>query len=50
MRAYPATLTSGPDGGFTATFCDLAEAITEGESRDEALLRAEAALESALTM
>jgi antitoxin HicB len=50
MRAYPATLTPDPDGGFTVTFRDVPEAITEGDSRDEALLRAEDALESALAM
>jgi hypothetical protein len=41
MRAYPATLTPDPDGGFTVTFRDLPDAITEGDNRDEALLRAE---------
>src|SRR5436309_7877347 len=50
MRAYPAKLTPDPDGGFTVTFRDVPEAITEGESREEALLRAEGALESALAM
>src|SRR5262249_39836491 len=50
MRAYPATLTPDPDGGFTVTFRDVPEAITEGDTRDEALLRAEDALESALAM
>jgi len=50
MQAYPATLTPAPDGGFTVTFRDVPEAITEGDSRDEALLRAEDALESALAM
>jgi antitoxin HicB len=50
MRAYPATLTSDPDGGFTVTFRDVPEAITEGDTREEALLRAEDALESALAM
>ena len=50
MRAYPATLTPDPDGGFTVTFRDVPEAITEGDSREEALLHAEGALESALAM
>jgi antitoxin HicB len=50
MRAYPATLTPDPNGGFTVTFRDVPEAITEGDSREEALLRAEDALESALAM
>ena len=50
MRAYPATLTPDPDAGFTVTFRDVPEAITEGDTREEALLRAEDALESALAM
>src|SRR5258707_8685728 len=50
MRAYPAALTPDPDGGFTVIFRDVPEAITEGDSREEALLRAEDALESALAM
>ena len=35
---------------FTVTFRDVPEAITEGDSREEAVLRAEDALESALAM
>jgi antitoxin HicB len=51
MRSYPAILTSDSDsGGFTVTFRDVPEAITEGDTREEALLRAEDALESALAM
>jgi antitoxin HicB len=50
MRAYPSTLTPDPDGGFTVTFRDVSEAITEADTREEALLRAEDALESALAM
>lgn len=50
MRAYPATLVPDPDGGFTVTFSDVPEAITEGNSREEVLLRAENALGSALAM
>jgi antitoxin HicB len=50
MRAYPATLTPDPDGGFTVTFRDVPEAITEGDSREEAMSRAQDALESALGM
>jgi antitoxin HicB len=50
MRAYFATLTPDPDGGFTVMFRDVPEAITEGDSREEAVLRAEDALESALAM
>ena len=48
--AYPAKLTAEADDGFTVTFRDVPEAITEGDSRDEALMRAEDALESALAM
>jgi antitoxin HicB len=50
MRAYPVALMPDPDGGFTVTFRDVPEAITEGDSREEAVLRAEDALESALAM
>ena len=50
MRAYPAALIPDPDDGFTVTFRDVPEAITEGDTREEALLRAEDALESALAM
>ncbi len=50
MRAYPAALIPDPDGGFTVTFRDVPEAITEGDTREEALLRAEDALELALAM
>jgi len=50
MRAYPATLIPDRDGGFTITFRDVPEAITESDTREEALLRAEDALESALAM
>lgn len=50
MRAHPAALTPDPDGGFTVTFRDVPKAITERDSREEAPLRAEDALESALAM
>src|ERR1700722_20078960 len=50
MRAYPAALTPDPEGGFTVTFRDVPEAITEGDTREEVLRRAEDALESALAM
>ena len=50
MRAYPAALVPDPDGGYTVTFRDVSEAITEGDTREEALLHAEDALESALAM
>ena len=50
MRDYPATLMPDPDGGFTVTFRDVPEAITQGDTREEALVRAVDALESALAM
>ena len=50
MRAYPAALIPDAQGRFTVTFRDVPEAITEGDTREEALLRAEDALESALAM
>jgi antitoxin HicB len=31
MHAYPAALSPNPDGGFTVTFRDVPEAITEGD-------------------
>ena len=51
MRAYPARLLPDDDaGGFTVTFRDVPEAITEADTREDALLHAEDALESALAM
>ena len=50
MCAYPAALIPDPDGGFTVAFRDVPEAITEGDTREEALLRAEDTLESALAV
>lgn len=44
---YPVTLTSDT-GGFVVTFADVPEAITQGDDKTEALLRAVDALESAL--
>src|SRR3989337_1451680 len=47
MFMYPVTLT--PDnGGYVVTFTDIPEAITQGETEDEALTAAKDALESAL--
>lgn len=49
MFIYPVTLT--PDeiaGGFTVTFVDIPEAITQGDTEAEALAAAKDALESAL--
>ncbi|CAN2039573.1 Antitoxin HicB 1 [Candidatus Magnetomoraceae bacterium gMMP-15] len=51
MWDYPVELTPDEeDGGFVVTFPDVPEAITQGEDRDEALLYARDALETALSM
>ncbi len=38
--AYYARLEPQPDGGFTVTFPDLPEAITEGDTEEEAIYNA----------
>jgi antitoxin HicB len=48
MYDYPVTLTPDPDGGFVVTFPDVPEAITQGDTREEALAHARDALETAL--
>lgn len=45
---YPVKLERAGDGGFTVTFPDVPEAITEGDTVEEALMHASDALESAL--
>jgi len=46
---FPVTLIPDPKhGGFVATFPDIPEAITQGETREEALRMAQEALETAL--
>lgn len=47
---YPVKLEAAEEGGFVVTFADVPEAITQGEDRDEAMLRAVDALETALEM
>jgi antitoxin HicB len=47
--AYPYELLPQPEGGFTATFPDVPEAITEGDTEDEAKTMAEDALVTALS-
>jgi antitoxin HicB len=37
---YAAMLEAQPEGGFTETFPDIPEAITEGDTREEALFHA----------
>ncbi len=47
---YPARFVKDKAaGGFVVTFPDVPEAITEGETLEEAMLMAEEALEAALT-
>jgi antitoxin HicB len=47
MFLYPVTLKRVEDGGFVATFKDIPEAITQGETEPEALAAAKDALETA---
>jgi antitoxin HicB len=46
--SYPATLTPDPTGGFVVTFRDWPEAITQGDTVEEALLEAADCLEEAV--
>jgi antitoxin HicB len=47
--AYPVTLTPDEtDGGFVVTFVDFPEAITQGETVEEALVEAADALDEAI--
>ena len=45
---FPVILTPDESGGFVVTFPDIPEAITQGETREEALAMAKEALEAAL--
>jgi antitoxin HicB len=47
--AFPYHLESQPEGGFTVTFPDVPEAITQGDTREEAATMAEDALVTALS-
>ena len=48
--SFPVTLTTDEvDGGFTVTFRDLPEAITQGENIEDALNEAADCLEEAVT-
>jgi antitoxin HicB len=47
--AYPYDLSLQPDGGFTVTFPDVPEAITQGDTNAEAAAMAEDALVTALS-
>jgi antitoxin HicB len=47
--AYPYELLPQPEGGFTITFPDVPEAITQGEGEEDAAAMAEDALVTALS-
>ena len=47
--AYPYELIRQPEGGFTVIFPDVPEAITQGETEEEAAAMAEDALVTALS-
>ena len=48
MYSYPVTVKPAKEGGFIVTFVDIPEAITQAETKTEALLMAREALETAL--
>ncbi len=49
--AYPVTLAADQvDGGFVVTCRDLPEAITQGDTLDDAIVAAEGALEATIEM
>jgi antitoxin HicB len=45
---YPARLKSAPEGGFVVTFRDIPEAITQGETEEEAIEMARDVLYSSM--
>ncbi|QYX33589.1 type II toxin-antitoxin system HicB family antitoxin [Sphaerospermopsis torques-reginae] len=47
---YPASLTEDEDGGFVVTFPDLPEAITQGDTIEQALNEAADCLEEAIAL
>jgi antitoxin HicB len=49
MRGYPARFRGAKEGGFTVNFRDVPEAITEGDTMDEARAAAQDALGTALS-
>jgi antitoxin HicB len=49
MRAYPAKFSRAAEGGFTVTFRNVPEAITEGDTIEDAYANAVDALETALS-
>ncbi len=48
MKLYPARFTKEPEGGYTVTFRDVPEAITYGETQEEAHTQAVDALITAM--
>ncbi len=46
--SYPATFTPDEDGGFVVTFRDLPEAITQGDTKQQAIAEATDCLEEAI--
>ncbi|MDE3021729.1 MAG: type II toxin-antitoxin system HicB family antitoxin [Pseudomonadota bacterium] len=48
MFIYPVTLTPAKEGGFVVTFADIPEAITQGDTKEEAMTAAKDALETAM--
>lgn len=47
---FAAVMEPQPDGGFTVTFPDLPEVVTQGDSREEAIANAAEALTLALQL
>ena len=45
---YPATLTEQEEGGYLVQFTDFPEAITQGETKEDALAEAIDCLEEAI--
>jgi len=48
MLRYPAKFKPAKEGGFVVTFRDIPEAITQGESVEDAVIQARDALQTAL--
>jgi antitoxin HicB len=48
IMRYPALFEAAPEGGFVVTFRDIPEAITQGDTRDEAVDMAVDVLTSAM--
>lgn len=48
MQRYPALLQPEPDGGYSVTFRDIPEAITQGDTLDQAQVAAVDALTTAM--